>query len=318
MSQHASSITSHAHPALRLGRDNDHDEIQIPQHEVKPLPSEVLEARPAVHPTAVVDASAHLEPGVIVGAYAVVGPRCVVGAGTVLHHHAVVEQDTTLGVGNQVYPFATLGTDPQDLKYQGERTTLVIGDHNNFREHSTVHRGTSVGGGITRVGSRSLIMVGAHIAHDCVVDDEVVLANQVMLGGHSHIATGAVIAGGAGVHHFATVGKFAFVGGLARIGKDVPPFLVVEGSPAEPRKVNTVALARRGFTDREIDALKLAYKTLFRDHEAPMSVLVRQLLDDPKQPACVHELCDSLDRVRLGVHGRWRESLRDTHAAPRR
>lgn len=317
MSQHASTAASaRAHLALRLGRDDHDDEIQIPTHEVKPLA--VVDAGPDVHPTACIDPTAHLERGVRVGPYACVGPRCVIGAGTHLHHHAVVEQDTVLGVGNQVFPFAVLGTDPQDLKHKGERTTLVVGDYNAFREHSTVHRGTAVGGGETRVGSRCLIMVGAHIAHDCLVDDEVILANQVMLGGHAHIATGATVAGGAGIHHFATVGKFAFVGGLARIAKDVPPFLVVEGSPAEPRKVNTVALTRRGFPAGDIEALKNAFKTLFRDHDAPMSVLVRQLIDDPKQPACVRELCDSLERVRLGVHGRWRESLRDTHAAPRR
>lgn len=322
MSRHAATKSAAPRVArsLRLDRvEPDENPAQaIPAHEVKPLAADLSDAAPDVHPTAIVDPSAHLEPGVKVGAYAIVGPQCVLGRGTVVHHHAVVEQDVTLGQGNQVFPFAVVGGDPQDLKHKGERTSLIAGDFNHFREHATVHRGTAVGGGVTRVGSRCLIMVGAHVAHDCLIDDEVILANQVMLGGHAHIATGATIAGGAGVHHFATVGKYAFVGGLARIAKDVPPFLVVEGSPAEPRKVNTVALSRRGFSEADIDALKCAFKTLFRDHDGPMSVVIRRLLDDPKQPACVRELCDSLDRVRLGVHGRWRESLRDTHAAPRR
>jgi UDP-N-acetylglucosamine acyltransferase len=323
VSRHALSKPTSRARSLRLDRV-EHDELPAIQaalqnHEIKPIPTEdPADLAIQIHPTAIVDHSAHLEPGVKIGAYAVVGPRCVVGRATVIQHHAIVEQDTTLGQGNQVFPFAVVGSEPQDLKHKGERTTLVIGDHNQIREHATIHRGTAVGGGITRVGSRCLVMVGAHVAHDCILDDEVILANQVMLGGHAHIATGATVAGGAGIHHFATVGKYAFVGGLARIAKDVPPFLVVEGSPAEPRKVNTVALSRRGFAEADIEALKNAFKTLFRDHDAPMSVLVRRLLDDPKQPACVRELCDSLDRVRLGVHGRWRESLRDTHAAPRR
>lgn len=290
-----------------------------PARRVVDRPAELdAPASPRVHHTAVIDPTSQVAPDATVGPYAVVGPRCVIGPRCTLHAHSVICSDTTLGEGNEVFPHAVIGADPQDLKYRGEHAILVIGDNNKIREQVTIHRGTEVGGGTTRIGSGCLLMVGVHIAHDCVVEDDAVIANNVMLGGHAHIETGATIAGGAGVHHFATVGKYAFVGGLTRIAKDVPPFMVVEGNPAEPRKVNTVALSRRGFSAAEIEALKQAFKILFRDHEAPVSVLVQQLRADETQPPCVRELCDFFDRVRDGIHGRWRESLRDLKAAPRR
>lgn len=271
---------------------------------------------PRVHPTAVVHPGAHLADGVDVGPYCVIGDGVSLAENTRLHAHVNIQGPATLGRDNVVFPFAVLGADPQDLKFRGERTTLEIGDRNVFREHVTVHRGTELGGGRTVIGSDCLLMVGAHVAHDCLLEDRVILANAVMLGGHCLIESGATIAGGAGIHHFTTVGQLSFVGGLARITKDVPPFLVVEGSPAEPRKVNTTALLRRGWDPADVERVRSAFKALFRANGSPMNLTIERLRAEDSPCEAVTRLCDFLERMQLGVHGRWRESLRD-EAAPR-
>jgi UDP-N-acetylglucosamine acyltransferase len=270
-----------------------------------------------VHHTAVIDPDAEIHPSARIGPYCVIGAGVVVGANCVLHNHVTIEGPTRLGEDNVVYPFAVLGAEPQDLKFKGSATELVIGDRNRVREHVTIHRGTEAGGGKTVIGSDCLLMVGAHIAHDCVIEDQVVIANSAMLGGHTHVEVGATIAGGAGIHHFTSVGQYAFVGGMARISKDVPPFLVVEGAPAEPRKVNTTALVRRGWSPQEVEAVRQAFKRLFRNLDTPMQVTMDDLRAVPNQFPSVVRLCDFLERMQLGVHGRYRECLRDSHAAPR-
>ncbi|MEC9373132.1 MAG: acyl-ACP--UDP-N-acetylglucosamine O-acyltransferase [Planctomycetota bacterium] len=263
-----------------------------------------------IHPTAVVDSSAELGDGVRIGPYCVVGRDVRLGAGTTLHNHVTVQESTVLGEDCVIYPYAVLGAEPQDLKYLGGETALIIGDRVRVREHATIHRGTEIGGGKTVVGSDCLIMVGAHIAHDCVLEDQVIVANGVMMGGHCLVEMGATIAGGAGIHHFASIGRLAFVGGMARISKDVPPFLVVEGNPAEPRKVNTTALVRRGWSADEIEGLRGAFKQLFRNPAEPMQSTMHRLRTAPGQHAAVLKLCDALEASQLGVHGRWREMLR--------
>lgn len=270
-----------------------------------------------VHPTAVVDPGATVEDGATVGPYCVLGSGVRVGAGTTLHAHVVAQANTIIGRDNEVFPFAVLGADPQDLKFRGEEAWLQIGDNNVIREHATLHRGTTGGGGYTRVGSGCLIMVGAHVAHDCVLEDGVILANGVMLGGHCVVGTGATVAGAAAVHHFTTIGRLAFVAGLARVVKDVPPFLVVEGSPAEPRKVNTVALTRRGWGEDEVERVKRAFRSLFRakgDRKGGEEETVRQrvarLREEEAGSEAVVALCDFIERMGDGVHGRWLETQR--------
>ena len=272
----------------------------------------------SVHPTAVIDPDADVDPSARIGPYCVIGAGVTIGAGCVLHNHVTVEGPTRLGDDNIVYPYAVLGAEPQDLKFRGAATELLIGERNRIREHVTIHRGTEVGGGRTLIGSDCLLMVGAHIAHDCVIEDQVVVANGAMLGGHTHVEFGATIAGGAGIHHFASIGRFAFVGGMARITKDVPPFLVVEGAPAEPRKVNTTALVRRGWDPVEIEAVRTAFKRLFRSQDQPMQAVMDELRSVPRQWPSVVRLCDFIERMQLGVHGRYRESLREDQVVARR
>ena len=257
-----------------------------------------------IHPTAIVDPTAEVAKTAVVGPYCVVGPHVKLGAGTLLHNHVTVQSLSTLGEGNEVYPFAVLGADPQDRKFKGEQAWCIIGDHNRIREHVTIHRGTRNGGGVTRIGSHNLIMVAAHIAHDCLIGDHTTIANQVMLAGHVRVEDGANIGGGAGVHHFATVGACAFIGGLARITKDVPPYMIVEGNPAEVRAVNSIAMTRRGYAAEHIEAVKDAFKRLFRDNDAAMQDKLVDLRRDYGQIPAVARLCDALAATANGVHGR--------------
>ncbi len=263
-----------------------------------------------IHPTAIVNSSAQIASGAEIGPYCIIGPDVRIGEHTVLHNHVTVQSLTAIGSDNILYPYSVIGADPQDRKWRGERATCVIGNQNTIREHVTIHRGTGNGGGVTRIGSDNLIMVAAHIAHDSQVGDHVVIANQVMLAGHVRIEDNANIGGGAGVHHFTTVGTCAFVGGMARIAKDVPPFMIVEGNPAEVRAANTIAMVRGGYRPEHVEAVKDAYKRLYRDNGAPMADRLAELrLDYPDVPA-ITRLCDALAAAAVGVHGRALELSR--------
>ncbi len=264
----------------------------------------------AIHPTAIVDTAANIADSVTIGPYCVIGPDVTLGAGTVLHNHVIVQSLTTIGKDNEVYPFAVLGADPQDRKFQGEAAFCVIGDRNRIREHVTIHRGTANGGYYTRLGSDNLIMVAAHIAHDCTLGDRVTIANQVMLAGHVRIEDGANIGGGAGLHHFVTVGACAFVGGMARISRDVPPFMIVEGNPAEVRAVNSIAMNRGGYEPQAIDAVKDAFRRLFRDNGGTMTEKVAAVRTAVPHVQAVTALCDALSATAEGIHGRALEHTR--------
>jgi UDP-N-acetylglucosamine acyltransferase len=262
-----------------------------------------------IHPTAVVHDTAQLANDVCVGAFSVIGPDVIIGEGCEIMDHVHIKCNTTMGVENRVHPFAALGGDPQDRKFKGESTSLRIGDRNDIREQSTLHRGTGNGGGETVVGSDCLIMVGSHVAHDCILGDQITLANQVMLAGHVVMGDGSAIGGGAGVHHYATIGRLAFVGGLARVARDVPPFLIVEGHPAEARAVNAVGLVREGIDQDTIDALKSCFKRLFRD-AGPVCERMPMLRETHAERPIVLELCDAVEASGVGTHGRAREAVR--------
>jgi UDP-N-acetylglucosamine acyltransferase len=263
-----------------------------------------------IHPTAIIDPAAELDSGVDVGPYCVIGPNVRIGARTRLHNHVVIHALTTIGADNEIFPFSVIGADPQDRKFAGEVATCEVGDRNKIREHVTIHRGTANGGGVTRLGSDNLIMVAAHIAHDCILGDEICIANQVMVAGHVRIEDGANIGGGAGVHHFTTIGTCAFVGGLARIAKDVPPFMIVEGNPAEVRAINTIAMTRRGYSAEHVEAVKDAYRRLYRDNGAPMAEKLLELRRDYQRVPAIIRLCDALAASADGVHGRALELQR--------
>ena len=265
---------------------------------------------PRIHPTAIVDPAAEIDDSVEIGPYCVIGPEVSIGPETVLHNHVTVPTLTAIGRENVIYPFSVIGADPQDRKFAGEDARCEVGDRNHIREHVTIHRGTRNGGGITRVGHDNLIMVAAHIAHDCYVADGVTVANQVMLAGHVRVESGANIGGGAGIHHFATIGECAFVGGLTRITKDVPPYMIVEGNPAEVRAINTIAMTRRGYDPAHIEAVKDAFKRLFRSNGAAMSDKIESLRQDYPGVSAIDALCNALSASADGVHGRSAENHR--------
>lgn len=218
-----------------------------------------------IHPTAIVSPGAQLGQDVEIGAFCTVGPQVQLDDGVRLVSHVVVEGGTRIGAGTTVYPFAVLGAAPQHLAHKGEDTRLEIGERNIIREHVTMHTGTVGGGGVTTVGSDSLYMVGAHVAHDCVVGDRVTFANNATLGGHVVIGDFVFMGGLCAVHQFTRIGRYAFVGGGGVVTKDIIPYGSVWGNHAHLEGLNLVGLKRRGFTREAINALRAAYRLLFAD-----------------------------------------------------
>jgi UDP-N-acetylglucosamine acyltransferase len=227
----------------------------------------LIDPMASVHPTAVVGA------GTVVGAHAVVGPHVVLGRRVIVGASAVIEGDTVIGDGTHVFPFASVGLQPQDLKYRGERTTLVIGAGNVIRECVTIHRGTVGGGGETRIGDRNLIMAYAHIAHDCQVGSDTIFGPGATLGGHVTVEDFAQISAYSGVHQFCRVGRHAFIGGYSVVTKDALPFAKTVGNRAKVYGLNTVGLVRRGFSADAVRRLKRAYRYLLTSRLAPAKAL---------------------------------------------
>jgi UDP-N-acetylglucosamine acyltransferase len=223
-----------------------------------------MTASAQVHPSAIVDPEARLADGVVVGPLCVVGAGVVLGEGTELVAHAVVLGPACFGRGNRVFPFAVLGAAPQDRSFGGEPTRLDVGDENVFREHVTVHRGTVKGGGLTRIGSRCLLMAGAHVAHDAAVGDDVILTNSTSLGGHVVVEDRVVCGGHVAIAPFVRLGALSFLAGGAMVERDVPPYVIAAGDRARVRALNRVGLARAGVPPRSLAALKRAFSLLYR------------------------------------------------------
>ena len=216
-----------------------------------------------VHPTAIVDPKAHLASDVTVGAYCVVGPHVTLDKSVVLHSHVVVEGRTSIGARTQIYPFASIGHPPQDLKYKGEPSTLEIGTDNLVREHVTMNPGTEGGGMGTRVGNHCAFLASSHVGHDSIIGDHVVFSNNVMLAGHCKIGDFVIFGGGAALHQFGRVGRNAFIGGMSAVENDVIPYGLVVGNRAQLMGLNLVGLKRHGFSREQIQGMREAYTLLF-------------------------------------------------------
>ncbi|HSM80045.1 MAG TPA: acyl-ACP--UDP-N-acetylglucosamine O-acyltransferase [Nodosilinea sp.] len=230
-----------------------------------------------IHPTAVVHAGAQVHPTAKVGPYAVIGAEVTIGPGTEIGPHVVIEGQTTIGAQNRIFPGAAIGLESQDLKYDGSMSRVEIGDHNLIREYVTINRATDAGG-VTVVGNHNLLMAYSHVAHNCVVEDNVIIANSVALAGHVYVESGARISGMVGVHQFVHIGRLAMIGGLSRIDRDVPPFTLVNGNPAQVRGLNQVGLQRAGLTadPQTYRELKQAYRLAYRSGES-LSTAVEKL-----------------------------------------
>jgi UDP-N-acetylglucosamine acyltransferase len=263
-----------------------------------------------IHPTAVVDPRARLADDVEIGAYSVVGPYASLGSGCRVENHVTITGHTTMGADCHVHSGAAIGGVPQDLKYRGEETELVMGSHNTIREFVTINAGTASGGGRTVIGDHNLFMAYVHIAHDCQIGSRIVLANVATLGGHISVEDGVRISGLAAVHHFVTIGTLAFVGGCAKVVRDVPPFVMVDGNPARIRGLNLEGLKRSGVGREEIQALKEAYRLLYRsdyNRSQAVEVLRREgLAERPHAARLIRFLVES----EQGRSGRAKERLR--------
>ena len=213
---------------------------------------------------AIVSPQAQLAPDVTVGPFSIIGPQVQIGARSVIGPHVVVNGPTTIGEDNHIFQFASIGDAPQDKKYRGEPTRLVIGDRNVFRESCTINRGTTHDKGVTTIGSDNLFMAFSHVAHDCVIGNNTVCANSVAMGGHVEVGDWVILGGLTAIHQFIKIGAHAFLGGGAILSRDVPPYVMVAGNPAVPHGVNAEGLKRRGFSEEQIRHIREAYRIIYR------------------------------------------------------
>tara|TARA_B100000029_G_scaffold269631_1_gene264978 strand:+ start:444 stop:1229 length:786 start_codon:yes stop_codon:yes gene_type:complete len=216
-----------------------------------------------IHKTAIVDSKAKVSNSATIGAYSVIGPNVEIGDHVIIHSHVNISGNTKIGSGNKIYPFVSIGNDPQDLKYNGEETKLEIGNSNKIREYVTIHPGTSGGGGLTKIGNNCLFMVSSHIAHDCTVGNNVIIANNVPLGGHVTIEDNVVIGGNSAVQQFTRIGKLAMIGGMTGVLHDVIPYGLSIGNRNFLQGLNLIGLRRANFENKDILGLSEAYKKIF-------------------------------------------------------
>jgi len=236
-----------------------------------------------IHPTAIVHPQAQIGSGCEIGPYCVIGENVALGDGCKLHSHVVIEGHTKLGRENEIFPFASLGLNSQDLKWKGGVTRAEIGDGNTFREYVTIHSATG-DGEVTRVGSHNYILAYCHIAHNVTLGSHVIMSNVATLGGHVTVEDHAVFGGLAAVHQYCRIGKMSMIGGCTKIVQDVPPFMIVDGNPGETRTINKVGLERHGVSAEAQNALRRAYKILFREGLAIPNALAKIEQELPKLP----------------------------------
>ena len=217
-----------------------------------------------IHPTAIIAPDAQIEEGVEIGPYAVIGSDVQIGKNTVIGPHAVIEKYTQIGENCRIFQFCSIGADPQDLKFKGEKTRVIIGNNNIIREFVTIHRGTTADIGMTAIGNQNLIMAYCHIAHNCKLESNIVMSNGAQLAGHIHVEDFAIIGGMTGVHQFTRIGAHCFIGAMAGIPQDMPPYTLSSGNRVKLYGLNIIGLERRNFPEKSIKALKEAYRIIFR------------------------------------------------------
>ena len=253
-----------------------------------------------VHPTVVIEPGAELDDDVQIGPYAIIGADVRIGARTVVGSHTVLEGRVELGSSCGIGSHVLIGAPPQDLKYRGEPTRVVIGDRTLVREFATVHRASTGGHGVTTVGRDCYLMAYAHVAHDCQLEEGVIMANQATLGGHVEIGRHAILSGLTAVHQFVRIGEYAFVGGCSGVNQDIPPYLKVQGAPAKPFGLNAVGLRRHGFSHEAIHALKEAYRIVFLSDLNTSQALERMEKELPSSPE-VQRFIDFIKRSQRGI-----------------
>ena len=217
-----------------------------------------------IHKTAIIDPNAKISSTVEIGPYSVIGPNVIINDNAIIQSHVNITGHTTIGKNNKIYSFASIGSDPQDMKYSGEQTKLLIGDNNTIREYVTINTGTVQGGGITKVGNNNLIMINAHIAHDCIIGNNIVIANSAAIAGHAEIGDNVIIGGNCGIQQFVRIGRMAMIGGMTGVSRDVIPYGLSTGNRNYLNGINVVGLRRSKISNKEIIGLIDAYKEIFR------------------------------------------------------
>ena len=217
-----------------------------------------------IHNTAIIDRRAKISSNVNIGPYSIIGPDVEIEENTIIHSHVNLEGNTKIGKNNQIFPFSSIGTPPQDLKYKGEKNKLIIGDNNRFREYVNINPGTEKGGGLTRIGDNNLFMVYCHVAHDCLISNNVVLANNVQVGGHVTIENNAIVGGSCAIHQFSRIGESAMIGGMTGVLSDVIPFGLSTGNRNNLMGLNLIGLRRSKVSNENIKKIQLAFKLIFR------------------------------------------------------
>ncbi len=254
-----------------------------------------------IHKTAVINTKAIIAKNVKIGPYCVIGPNVQIDENTIIHSHVSISGNTIIGKNNKIYPFASIGNDPQDLKYNGEETKLIIGDNNNIREYVSINPGTKGGGGKTILGNNCLLMVSSHVAHDCILENNVIIANNVAIAGHAKICEGVIIGGNSAVQQFTRIGKMAMIGGMTGVEKDVIPYALSVGNRNYLTGLNLIGLRRKNILNKEILSLSEAYKEIFKTKQLTDNLnklnglyksnslvndIIQFINEDKKRPIC--------------------------------
>jgi UDP-N-acetylglucosamine acyltransferase len=247
-----------------------------------------------IHRTAIVDPKAKISSSVNIGPYSIIGPNVEIGKDTDINSHVSIAGHTKIGKNNKIYPFASIGNDPQDLKFKGEISSLEIGDNNKIREYVSINPGTDGGSGVTKIGNNCLFMVSSHVAHDCNIGNNIVVVNNVAIGGHVHIEDNAIIGGNSAVHQFIRIGKFAMIGGMCAVIRDVIPYGLVHGNRSILQGINLIGLRRNNISNHDITLLSNAYKELFKSEN--LSENLKNLSDDFKKNNLVMEILEFLQK----------------------
>jgi UDP-N-acetylglucosamine acyltransferase len=247
-----------------------------------------------IHKTAIVDPKAKISSSVNIGPYSIIGPNVEIGEDTDINSHVSIAGHTKIGKNNKIYPFASIGNDPQDLKFKGEISSLEIGDNNKIREYVSINPGTDGGSGVTKIGNNCLFMVSSHVAHDCNIGNNIVVVNNVAIGGHVHIEDNAIIGGNSAVHQFIRIGKFAMIGGMCAVIRDVIPYGLVHGNRSILQGINLIGLRRNNISNQDITLLSNAYKELFKSEN--LSENLKNLSDDFKKNNLVMEILEFLQK----------------------
>lgn len=263
-----------------------------------------------IHNAAQIAEGAEIGEDVVIGPSTIIGPHVRIGARTKIGPLVVIDGHTTIGEDNVIVGQSSLGGPPQDLSYRDEPTMLEIGDGNTIREFVSINRGTVKGGALTRIGHRNLIMANCHVAHDCELEDEIVLSNSSGLAGHVRIGRNANLSGMCGIVHFVTIGAYAFLAGMTRLARDVPPYMIIEGHEGRARGVNVVGLSRGGVPEEDQEALKRAHRRLFRS-VTPQSAVLETMRSEEQTSVYVVRLVESMSQMEGIVRGRAREGLKD-------